>query len=259
MTKTRYGSAVLAFVAAALALTGSTRDDTETGIAAVTATGWASLGLAIVALGLSVWSIRADGIALREATIRGRVLRKFASRRLAAAVQELHDVLVRAVFAAFDNSFPGGDSTLRSQPSLALCTDEIVSRLEQWDLSEPFDPGPWTNVVPWGTTIGVEGLIRSHTDNAVSELRDSVLYVEVLSTDVVTAIEELIDDPFVGFLQHYDLLRDRRRAIEDWPSMPLMFLSRSIEFIEGTGSPDTYRRFCERLDAARQLLPTPSL
>lgn len=252
---TRYLSALLAFCAAVIALTGPAVDDSKSGVAAIRPTGWASLVVAAIAVALSLWAIHADTVALRAAAARDKTLRGFASSRVADAFQELHDVLVRIIFTAFHDRFPGGANTLRRESSLALCSSAIVNRLEQWELAEPFDHGPWASDVPWGTTIGVEGLLTSHVTHAVTELRDSVVYAAVLPTALVTDIRDILEDPFLGYLANYSVLRGRFAYIEDSRNMPFPFLSQNVSYAEGTGSPTTYRTFCELLDRSRKSVP----
>ncbi|MFI5044689.1 MAG: hypothetical protein ACHQDC_07855, partial [Acidimicrobiales bacterium] len=186
MPATRYISAVLAFIAALLAFAGPRTDDAESGIAAIQPAGWAAIVFAVVALAISIWTTRNDLEKLRRARAQGDAMRNMASARLGAAFGDLEDALVLAIFAAFGNRFPGNARTLRGVPATELATDEIVSRLSEWDSEDGILNGPYTSAIPGapeGAFQPVDPLILERTQRASAELRESLDYAAVLDAD----------------------------------------------------------------------------
>jgi hypothetical protein len=288
----RYGTPVVACLAALLALSGPAREDGESGLEAITATGWLAAALAAATLVLAVVNARRGERAGHEqADLQRRTLdhleeekrlRVDAEERLegfrrdaASAAREqlgrIEDVLQLAAFlgereptfgvrrAAAPTSADSAGAAPRPPgfPSDELDTQRAVEALQRLELTPGRGVGgPWIGAVPFGRDgrplVTVISVEIGAALDALEGVRND--YRSALDRDQVDAFNAVLDHPFAAIARDFDQqVRDIAR-IEDSRSYPVPLVT-GVGGVRVGADPDTYLDFVHRLTALYVLLP----
>lgn len=256
-----YAAPILSFVAALVALLGPSRKPDMTGVASLTAFGWAAGGFALIALMFTLYNAKSQQDAIRQAQAQLTSMRRVAQSEFQDGTELILNILRFAALMRYttiispgpEDRLPYENATqidLRGQRTL---DDLATLRLDPTArLGLPFIP----SAVPFSpSSKPVMSILMEQSSNAIAILENAlqIYSAKVVDAEVMEAASVLARDPFLKRLTTLDAEWRARSEIEDSATpavVGLYFLGKTSP----NPAPDQYLELLDRVDRLRAAL-----